>query len=78
MPLSRYFLCFVALSSCLVFPALGRQNQDTVYQKNGEIIVGTIIEDSPGNSLRIKLINNNVWLLYYRQIEVVDFSRQFS
>jgi len=62
----------------LVFPALGRQNQDTVYQKNGEIIVGTIIEDSPGTSLRIKLINNNVWLLYYRQIEVVDFSRQFS
>jgi len=42
---------------------------DTVYMKTGEIIPGAIIEETPGNNLKIRLKNGSEWVLYFTNID---------
>ncbi len=64
----RYFLGFMVIGVTLGFPSAAQQKNDLVYQKDGEIIQGTILYDNPGSSLKIRVDNNSVWTLYYSNI----------
>jgi hypothetical protein len=66
VPLKIMILSFFAI------PCLGQKNEDTVFQKDGEIIVGTIVEDNHPSTLKIKIDSQGVLLLNYSDIQKVS------
>jgi hypothetical protein len=46
-----------------------QQEEDVVYLKDGSILRGTIIEDNPGESLRIRTRDGNVFRISYDRID---------
>jgi hypothetical protein len=55
-----------------VVPALANaqhQEEDVVYLKDGSVLRGTIIEDMPGESLRIRTRDGNVFRIGYDRID---------
>jgi len=46
-----------------------QQEEDVVYLKDGSVLRGTIIEDIPGESLRIQTRDGNVFRISYDRIE---------
>lgn len=63
---------FVALTMQSVVPALAnaqQQEEDVVYLKDGSVLRGAIIEDSPGESLRIRTRDGNVFRISYDRID---------
>jgi hypothetical protein len=79
MPQLGFSLSIMVLLACLVIPSAGQQKQDTVYQKDGEIIAGSIIEDNPGfpeANLKIRVSPHSVWVLYYSNIAKIEGATQ--
>jgi hypothetical protein len=68
----RRVLAGMILLAGIVIPSAAQQKNDVVYQKDGEIIQGTIISDNPGSSLRIRVNGNSVWVIYYSNIDKID------
>ena len=69
-------LRFFVLTSCLTALALtsqvcAQQKDDVVYPKNGSIIRGTIIEQIPGESLKIQTQGGNVFVLTMDDIDKI-------
>lgn len=68
----------VIVVECMKIAPAGRQKQDTVYkkdtvyQKDGEIVVGTIIANNQGSTLKIKVGPHSTWVLYYSDIARID------
>jgi hypothetical protein len=63
---------FVAVTVQSVVPTsvnAQQQEEDVVYLKDGSILRGTIIEDIPGESLRIRTRDGNVFRISYDRIE---------
>jgi len=55
-----------------VVPAVAnaqQQEQDVVYLKDGSVLRGSIIEDIPGESLRIRTVDGNVFRISYDRID---------
>ena len=50
--------CLIVLATA---PLLAQQTEDVVYLKNGEIVWGTIIEQIPGESLKIQTVDGSVF-----------------
>ena len=75
----RFSLAIMMLLACLAVPSAGQQMQDTVYQKDGEIIAGSIIEDNPAfpeANLKIRVGSHTVWVLYYSNIAKIKGATQ--
>lgn len=68
----RRVLTGIVLLAGLAIPSAAQQKNDVVYQKDGEIIQGTIISDNPGSSLRIRVNGNSVWVIYYSNIDKIE------
>lgn len=66
-------LCFAALLSSSVF-AQNAGLQDAVYLKNGSIVRGTIIEQVPGESLKIETRDGSVFV--YKMDEISKMTRE--
>jgi len=58
--------CFIFFTCLAIFvmasPAFAQQMEDVVYLKNGGLIRGTIIEQVPGESLKIQTRDGNVFV----------------
>lgn len=67
-----YLLLSMVVVAFLVIPCLGQKNQDTVFQKDGEIIVGHIFEDNHGSNLKIRIDSQGVLLLNYNSIQKIN------
>ena len=64
---SRVCIALVALFCCGV--ASAKELQDVVYLKNGSIIRGTIIEQVPNESLKIKTADGSVFVYEISQVD---------
>jgi len=50
--------------------------KDTVVQNNGQLVTGTIIENSPGSTLRIRVAPHVIWVIYYSDIAKINGAAQ--
>lgn len=67
-----FLALFVALTVQSMVPELAnaqQQEDDVVYLKDGSVLRGTIIEDLPGESLRIRTRDGNVFRISYDRID---------
>jgi hypothetical protein len=64
------FVAGLALSSS------AQQGQDTIIQKDGEVIAGTITEDNPGSMMKIRVGPHTTWTLYYSNIQKIQRAGQ--
>jgi hypothetical protein len=67
-----FLALFVALTVQSLVPAPAnaqQQEEDVVYLKDGSVLRGTIVEDVPGESLRIQTRDGNVFRIAYDRIE---------
>ena len=71
MILSRFSVVCTVMFALLVVPSAGQQKQDTIYQKDGKIIIGTIVEDIPNSTIKIRVDIHSIWTLYYSDIEKI-------
>ena len=57
--------------SAFVFLSIGfaQETQDVVYLKNGSVIRGTVIEQVPGKSLKIKTSDGSVFVYTMDEVE---------
>lgn len=63
---------FVAVTVQSLIPSqinAQQQEEDVVYLKDGSVLRGTIIEDVPGESLRIRTRDGNVFRIAYDRID---------
>jgi len=65
------FLCVMALFAGVV---RAQNLQDVIHLKNGSIIRGTIIEQVPGESLKIETRDGNVFV--YKMDEIIKMTRE--
>ena len=71
------FVLLTCLMALMTSPALAQQIQqmeDVVYLKNGGLIRGTIIEQIPGESLKIQTRDGNVFV--YTMDEIAKISKE--
>jgi hypothetical protein len=67
-----FLALFVAVSVQTLAPTLvdaQQQEEDVVYMKDGSVLRGTIIEDIPGESLRIRTRDGNIFRIAYDRID---------
>ena len=72
--MQRFILLTCLTSFVVVSPAFAQQMEDVVHLKNGGLIRGTIIEQIPGESLKIKTRDGNVFI--YTMDEIAKMSRE--
>lgn len=69
MKQSRYFLAAVLLSMLTFFTASAQDDrEDVVYLKNGNIYRGIIIEQVPGQTLKVETVGGNVFTVQISDI----------
>ena len=66
MRISQLLFCIITFSMCTI---LAQQLEDVVYLKNGSVIHGTIIEQVPNVSVKIKTKDGNVFVYKIEEIE---------
>ena len=67
-----FLMCLTAF--VVTSPAFAQQMEDVVHLKNGGLVRGTIIEQIPGESLKIKTRDGNVFV--YAMDEVAKMSKE--
>lgn len=67
-------LRFILLTCLMASPAFAQQMEDVVYLKNGGLIHGMIIEQIPGESLKIQTRDGNVFV--YAMDEIAKISKE--
>lgn len=72
--MSRYIIIVCVLVFAVVSHASAQQYQDVVYLKNGSIIRGVIIEQIPGDSLKIQTRGGSVFV--HRMSEVLKIAKE--
>ena len=70
----RYFFSIVSFLACIAIPAASQQGSDVIYLKDGEIIKGVILTESPGVNLQIRAMNNNILTLDYSVIDRIVYA----
>ena len=70
----RYVIIICVLVFAFVSHASAQQYQDVVYLKNGSIIRGVIIEQIPGDSLKIQTRGGSVFV--HRMSEVLKIAKE--
>ena len=68
------FLFIVSITSIFAQQETQEQMQDVVYLKNGSIIRGNIIEQIPGDHLRIELVNGCEFV--YKEDEIEKITKE--
>ena len=76
MQLRPVVACLLAL--ILVSQATGQEREDAVYLKNGGIIRGIILEQIPGESLKIQTQGGNVFVHVMDEIEMISIGAHDS
>lgn len=66
----RLFYVICLLSAC-VASASAEELQEVVYLKNGSVIRGTIIEQVPNQSLKIKTTDGNIFVFKIEEVEKI-------
>lgn len=66
----RLFYVICLLSAC-VASASAEELQEVVYLKNGSVIRGTIIEQVPNQSLKIKTTDGNIFVFKIDEVEKI-------
>jgi len=56
---------------CIIFAYTETEYQDVVYLKNGSVVHGTIIEQIPNVSVKIKTETGDIWVFSYDEIEKI-------
>lgn len=72
--MQRFILLTCLTAFVVVSPAFAQQMEDVVHLKSGGLIRGTIIEQIPGESLKIKTRDGNVFI--YTMDEIAKMSRE--
>ena len=72
--MQRYIIILCVLIFTVVSHASAQQYQDVVYLKNGSIIRGIIIEQIPGESLKIQTQGGSVFV--FRMSEIVKIVKE--
>ena len=57
----RFIMASCLMALVATAPLFAQQMEDVVYLKNGEIVWGTIIEQIPGESLKIQTVDGSVF-----------------
>ena len=66
------FIMVVCLTAFVVTaPVLAQQTKDVVYLKNGDIVWGTIVEQIPGESLKIQTADGSVFVYAINEISKI-------
>ena len=72
--MQRFILLTCLTAFVVTSPAFAQQMEDVVHLKNGGLIRGTIIEQIPGESLKIKTRDGNVFV--YTMDEIAKISKE--
>ena len=72
--MSRFILLTCLTAFVMASPAFAQQMEDVVHLKNGGLVRGTIIEQIPGVSLKIKTREGNVFV--YTMDEIAKMSKE--
>ena len=72
--MSRYIVIMCVLVFAVVSHASAQHYEDVVYLKNGSIIRGVIIEQIPGDSLKIQTPGGSVFV--YKMSEVLKIAKE--
>ena len=68
----RFLIILLFLTTTICSNVLAQDNyQDVVYLKNGSIIHGMIIEQTPGKSLKIQTANDDVFVFSFDEIDKI-------
>ena len=66
------FIMVVCLTAFVVTaPVFAQQTEDVVYLKNGDIVWGTIVEQIPGESLKIQTADGSVFVYAINEISKI-------
>ena len=72
--MKRFFLAFCLTGLLVQSPLFGQKIEDVIYLKNGETVRGTIIEQIPGESLKIQTPEGSVFV--YTIYQIAEISRE--
>ena len=72
--MSRYIIIVCVLVFALVSHASAQQYQDVVYLRNGSIIRGVIIEQIPGDSLKIQTRGGSIFV--HRMSDILKIAKE--
>ena len=72
--MQRFILLTCLMTFVVTSPAFAQQMEDVVHLKDGGLVRGTIIEQIPGESLKIKTRYGNVFV--YTMDEIAKMSRE--
>ena len=72
--MQRFILLTCLTAFVMASPAFAQQMEDVIHLKNGGLIRGTIIEQIPGESLKIKTRDGNVFV--YTMDEIAKMSKE--
>ena len=72
--MQRFILLTCLTAFVMTSPAFAQQMEDVIHLKNGGLIRGTIIEQVPGESLKIKTREGNVFV--YTMDEIAKMSKE--
>lgn len=67
--MKRFIICFVSI--LLAVGAYAQSYTETVYLKNGGVIKGVIIEQTPGDNIKIRTRDGNIFVYYYDEISKI-------
>ena len=62
------FLCYIFIATVSLF---AQKLQETIYLKNGSVIRGTVIEQIPGESMKIKTRDGSIFVYKVTEIEKI-------
>ena len=72
--MQRFVLAFLLTALVMHSPLLAQKIEDVIHLKNGETVRGTIIEQIPGESLKIQTADGSVFV--YTIYEIAEISRE--
>ena len=55
-----------------------KQRYDEIYLKNGDVARGTIMQQTPGKPIRIKMFDNKLFVFYPDEIEKIVIKKKLS
>ena len=72
--MQRFFLVFCLAGLVAASPNFAQKIEDVIYLKNGETVRGTIIEQIPGESLKIQTADGSVFV--FTIYEIAEIGRE--
>ena len=69
--MKRFFILALVALIGFAMPAAAQQYQEVVYLKNGSVIKGTVIEQTPGQSVKVQTQDGSVFFYTMDEVEKV-------